>query len=683
MNRQALARGHRQNRRYKTRAARWVLFVLLATVIGDPASSQTGWTGGAIAGYAADFPNQGQWGLANAFAPNTIVQVTNLENNRSTQLTVIGRKEDRSVFIVLSPTAAQTLGINPRFAAQVRVNPIGNSSRRLDTLTEPALHPDSDINPLAEFSQEPPRVAQQAAPPAAPPRQPVPTYTPPVASQSPASKPVTPPIYSAPAQQPLTSPPLSTPPSPPPLTQASLQDRSAVPEFDPVSSSEPLPTVDRNVTLTPPASHTRQSIDLLPVSRGNRSAAANGTSAAPSVSAAPAPVAGDPAPSALPSVTSLPQPAVQQPVPGTPVPSVNGSLPAAPLDKPRTPVERLISPYNTPAVRRGAASSTAAAPSSGGEPFVSPPEPLSLSQVPYLNPDPQNPVITDAAAEAGRSGSETPLSAPEGISAESQIPYLNPSARDRAPGGESSGLRPEDPTSRPDTPVYDSALLTPPALRPEEPDVGEQPPVITESGPEPETLPTSPLVPEPEPKPDPEPEPEPEPTPEPEIAADPVDFDVHESLSNARTETSPLLPTPSQQYPDNTIDVKDDPVSPVAPPAPAPIAPVTSERLLTLEATDPRPAPSITLPEKGPESLDNNSYYLQLGAFRDLNTAEDILTQLQRESYNVFVYKNGKLRDNLNRVLVGPLNNDERGSLLTWIRSLGYPDAFSRRGDRL
>ena len=669
MNRQVLARGHRQNRRYKTRAARWVLFVLLATVIGDPANSQTGWTGGAIAGYAADFPNEGQWGLANAFAPNTIVQVTNLENNRSTQLTVIGRKEDRSVFIVLSPTAAQTLGINPRFAAQVRVNPIGNSSRRLDTLTEPALHPDSDINPLAEFSQEPPRVAQQATAPA---RQPIPTYTPPVASQSPASKPITPPLYSAPAQ-PLTSPPLSTTPSPP-LTEASLQDRSTVPEFDPDSSSTPLPTVDRNVTLTPPASHTRQGIDILPVSRGNRSAAANGTSAAPPVSAVPAPVAGDPAPSALSSLTSLPQPDVQQPIPGTTTPSINGTLPATPLDKPRTPVERLISPYNTPAVRRGTASSaTALADPGSGEPFVSPPEPLSLSQVPYLNPDPQDPVITDAAAEAS---SETPLSAPDGISAESQIPYLNPSARDGTPGGD--GLRPEDPTSQPNSPVYDPELLTPPALRPEEseeaPVVEEQPPVITESGPDTEELPPAPV---------PEPEPETDPEPEPEAAAAPVDFDVHESLSNARAETSPLLPTPSQQYPDSTIDVKDDPASPVAPPALAPIAPVTSERLLTLEATDPRPAPSITLPEKGPESLDNNSYYLQLGAFRDLNTAEDILTQLQRDSYNVFVYKNGKLRDNLNRVLVGPLNNDERGSLLTWIRSLGYPDAFSRRGDRL
>jgi len=77
-------------------------------------------------------------------------------------------------------------------------------------------------------------------------------------------------------------------------------------------------------------------------------------------------------------------------------------------------------------------------------------------------------------------------------------------------------------------------------------------------------------------------------------------------------------------------------------------------------------------------ALDRGQYYVQLASLPS-DMVENTIRQFDPQffSYNPVVFVD---RDNLYRILIGPLNQGESAAVLARFRSIGYRDAFVRRG---
>ncbi|UCF98208.1 MAG: SPOR domain-containing protein [Spirochaetaceae bacterium] len=75
------------------------------------------------------------------------------------------------------------------------------------------------------------------------------------------------------------------------------------------------------------------------------------------------------------------------------------------------------------------------------------------------------------------------------------------------------------------------------------------------------------------------------------------------------------------------------------------------------------------------ETLPSRTYFVQLGAYSTRNLAEKLAGDLQR-TYSVTILPASSGGRNFYKVLVGPLNVDESGTLLYQFRSRGFKDAF-------
>jgi len=134
---------------------------------------------------------------------------------------------------------------------------------------------------------------------------------------------------------------------------------------------------------------------------------------------------------------------------------------------------------------------------------------------------------------------------------------------------------------------------------------------------------------------------------------------------------------------------------------------------LTLKPTEPKPPPSVSKPAKptkvsGPVpekkagkmvvkkpaekpiektvapvnavsgiQLPKKTYFLQLGSYSSLVLAEKLASGL-KGTYPVTVLHSQGGKHILYKVLVGPLNKEESGTLLFWFRVRGYKDSFLR-----
>ncbi len=95
-------------------------------------------------------------------------------------------------------------------------------------------------------------------------------------------------------------------------------------------------------------------------------------------------------------------------------------------------------------------------------------------------------------------------------------------------------------------------------------------------------------------------------------------------------------------------------------------------------AEEPEAEPAEELPLV--RSLDRSRFYLQVGAYSTPGSARAAVEQL-RSQYPTEVLADGGDERTLYRVLVGPLNEDERGSVLYFVRAMGYRDAFIRQAE--
>ncbi len=119
-------------------------------------------------------------------------------------------------------------------------------------------------------------------------------------------------------------------------------------------------------------------------------------------------------------------------------------------------------------------------------------------------------------------------------------------------------------------------------------------------------------------------------------------------------------------------------------------APSTGPKtIVALEPSTPKPPAETAAPAKAPEApvvkpkaapavaLTGTKavYYLQLGAYSNEKQATEMATGLSA-SYPVSIAAPQAAGNRFYRVLLGPLNKAEGGTLLYWFRYRGFPDAF-------
>jgi hypothetical protein len=112
------------------------------------------WEGTAVASSYGEFPQAGLYGACSSFPRNTLVEVENLENGRTVQVIVTGGLDNQGVFMALSPEASYELGIAAGMVARVRVSMPRKANDAVLRSDSPGLNEDPDLNPAALVSRE-------------------------------------------------------------------------------------------------------------------------------------------------------------------------------------------------------------------------------------------------------------------------------------------------------------------------------------------------------------------------------------------------------------------------------------------------------------------------------------------------------------------------------------------------
>jgi cell division septation protein DedD len=125
-----------------------------------------------------------------------------------------------------------------------------------------------------------------------------------------------------------------------------------------------------------------------------------------------------------------------------------------------------------------------------------------------------------------------------------------------------------------------------------------------------------------------------------------------------------LEPTSPQPPPEKTAEAPKEEVKPKVeeqPPVSVALVPAEAKTVERKPAT----APSIAKAD----------YYLQLGAFSNESQAKDVASGLP-SSYPISIVGPESPSRPIFRIMLGPLNKAESGTLLYWFRDRGFPDAF-------
>ena len=118
------------------------------------------------------------------------------------------------------------------------------------------------------------------------------------------------------------------------------------------------------------------------------------------------------------------------------------------------------------------------------------------------------------------------------------------------------------------------------------------------------------------------------------------------------------------------------PSEPVSPPKPTQEQPATQPmEKQPVGPPEPQPERSITIVQM----LDSGSYYVQLGAYSSTRYAASMVDHMAPR-YPLVVLADTVQGKTVYKVLVGPLNDDERGIVLSHFKGSGYKDAFVVHG---
>ncbi|MBI9108318.1 MAG: SPOR domain-containing protein [Spirochaetales bacterium] len=127
-----------------------ILLLSVSAVINISAESI--WEGSAAMGRYGELPMSGYYGASNSFAQNAYVEVENLDSGKRTRLIVVDRLSNSGLLMLVSNEAAEELGIYRNDIVRIKVRLL--SSARNDRAIEYddlAYNPDPDMNPAASL----------------------------------------------------------------------------------------------------------------------------------------------------------------------------------------------------------------------------------------------------------------------------------------------------------------------------------------------------------------------------------------------------------------------------------------------------------------------------------------------------------------------------------------------------
>ncbi len=592
-----------------------VLFLLACTVL----QAADSWEGIAAVSRRGEFDGDGLLAASNSFPEDTRITVLNLRNRRSIEVTVVRRLEEgRGVFLLLSQTAAQRLGLSPGQVARVQARIATGPGA--EVATRPVDHPfsqDPDVNPASSVSpllaetpttagEQPPGEAaaggrpeegaaaegtslEEKAPEEAPPEETPPEVTPPK---------VRPPEVAVPEQKPPEVRPPEEQPAP-----------------------EEAPTSQAEIAAAPPEEQEPQ--------------------AEPEAQAAeqeqqPAPAAPDPRLKRLEKIEDR-------------LPQKQHFLP--PREDERFalagPTEKLLEEITEEAAKPGPTETTEEA---GAEAAEGQPEPGETLEE----------AITQAPPEQIE---EAPGPVPE----EPQPPVEPETPPPAEPGPpEAAGLAGPPPEHR-------QLQLALPGPEPEEPQT-PAPQVDRLPGSHPEAEPQADLaaaLPEVQEPQEAErvaaetpPEEKPAETGE-EVVKAPQEPETQEPQVSAET------PPPEK------LRITLEPSEPRPPQEQAQPGPTGEQPAGIAEAKAPEAEPAAEQPAA---VLPRGSYFVQLGAYSSRLAAEDLARTLGA-TYGTAVLPAPAGSTTVYKVLIGPLNVDESGAVLYNFRARGFKDAFIKHVD--
>ncbi len=158
----------------------------------------------------------------------------------------------------------------------------------------------------------------------------------------------------------------------------------------------------------------------------------------------------------------------------------------------------------------------------------------------------------------------------------------------------------------------------------------------------------------------------PEPAPASQTAQGPVQTEV----------TDPAAVPPAENGPTQIALLPPEAPAPSTPAA-APVqkaAPPTQKAAAPVQKSAPPVQTASSLPRTGAA----RSYFLQLGAYGTEKVARDLAAKLAA-TYPALVLTPSSSGTPVFKVVIGPLNRAESGTLLTWFRYRGFPDAFLKQ----
>ena len=715
------------------RKPRIVIAVALLLGLTPLLVAQSSWEGSAVVARFGEFPPGGLYAASNTFPLNSMVDVTNLDTGRSARLIIANRLDDSGVFLLLSETAADELGIARGSSASVRAEPV-----QLPGLTavEPSqdlpFSPDPDVNPAASLGDPNTPIINPAATRTAEAEESVPAES--VAQSEPEPEPVSPPSE-------------ATTPSAPAAAVVPTEDA-------PPTEDVPEPSIAAAVTVEPepepetpteePAVDQPQLEDLESPDRIADAPAGDdviGVAPEPPVESeteAPAesvasPVALDRPESPSPNVYPAPRPPLLVELDTPPDPPMEEAVeivtpveepPVVAAEEPREPEEPVTDPLaeRIAAIDRYMDDQRVSPTPLEAEPL----ETLGIGEpsasTPPVAPLPE--VDPAAAFDAEVSDPLPPMPNPVRLS------VILPEAVDTT-SPEVAGDIPAQPAERfteialPLAPVSDEAVEIaaespqPPVLGEDEialplvplredvevserladaeQDDGEVDVALAEPSPDQDAI----VQEEPEHEPETVPETEPDPGAEalrptliPEdavISLEPADYrspeppqptaeDLPAETAEPEGDVDARLaeaPQPEEAAvavvePVEERPVEDEPVR-EQPPQEEPVAPVTPIAAIPPGEVDTWAAANLPLVA----DLDRESVYVQVAAYANPRSAKQTIDRLG-DRYPVAVLSDGADRE-FYRVFVGPLNEDEKGSALFQIRNRGFRDAFIRQ----
>jgi len=133
---------------------RWIAIVMSCVPL--LASAASFWDGNATLQRGDSTFESGLYAASNSFAPDTEIEVENLETGKTARVIVRERAGSQSsILVLLAPKAAEALDIAPGTIARVRVTiPVAARSALASVPEDQPSNPDPDFNPAAAFGPE-------------------------------------------------------------------------------------------------------------------------------------------------------------------------------------------------------------------------------------------------------------------------------------------------------------------------------------------------------------------------------------------------------------------------------------------------------------------------------------------------------------------------------------------------